>query len=166
MKQSNHANPTRLMSALFILALSPVATGFANSITVGGLVAEIQSIAVFPAPGSSSAAAAWDEPVEVAEIEIDNNLRCFELALNFADSRGSLENIATVTLVRQAGTVGHGLAVNEAIHMEPTDAFGQFLWQPGCQGSATLGLRMKVIVTYASPPVDPPMLWAGFPIAL
>jgi hypothetical protein len=165
MKQSNHANPTRLLPVLFMLALSPVAAGFANSITVGGSVAEIQSIAVFPVPGSSSAAD-WDAPVEVAEIEIDNNLRCFELALNFADSRGSLENIATVTLVRQAGSAGHGLAVPEAIQMKTADAPGRFLWQPSCQGSATLGLRMKVIVTYASPPVDPPRLWAGFPIAL
>jgi hypothetical protein len=141
-------------------AASPIS---ANSINAGGRVPEMHNLSVTPVSGSPGAASA-----EVAVIEIDNNLPSFELALEFPGDGAA--RIAEVRLVGFDGALGGGLPDPASAPLEP-DGTGRFVWRPGRQTSATLGYRMKVVVTYADPSAaaaantEPPGMRVAMPVA-
>jgi hypothetical protein len=149
-------------TAVFAL-LACIAPISANSIIAGGSVPEWRNLTVTPAPIEPDPGQAG--PVEVAEIEIDNNLPDYELVLDFSDRDGGDGRVVDVRLVGFDGILGQGLENPGSATMIPGDAPGRFIWRPGRQGSATLGYRMKVMVTFAGPPSVPSTLMVGMPVS-
>lgn len=163
MKHSGPFPAFRLSATLLLPALLAAPYTFANSLIAGGWVPEVHTVAITPTfasvePGSGG-------PVEVAILEIDNNLPDFELSLSFSDRYGGSESILEVRLVGVEGMLGTGLADPAAAALTQGGFPGQFIWKAGRQATATLGYKMKVMVTYASTPMDQSLLMVGMPVA-
>lgn len=150
--------PSAAAALAFLAALAPIS---ANSIIAGGHVPEWRNLSVTPAPIDADPRQAG--PVEIAEIEIDNNLPDYELVLDFSDRHGGEGLIEEVRLVGIDGDLGQGLENPASAFMIPGGAPGRFVWRPGRQSSATMGYRMKVLVTFSGPSSAPPTLTVAMP---
>jgi hypothetical protein len=164
MKLSEAGNYLPRLLILLSILNSAYSHSFANSLIAGGPVPEAMSLLVIlsppAAPGEDSAVSAL--PIEVATIEIDNNLPEYALALDFSDRYGGNDGIAEVTLDGLEGMLGEGLAAPNGTRLESGGAPGRFLWKPGRQESATVGYRIRVMVTYQRHPAHPQLL-VGMP---
>jgi hypothetical protein len=142
---------------LLLLGLLAVSPTSAKTVTVGGYVPELRRLTITPVQGRDPALPG--KAIQVAVIEIDNNLPNYELVLDFsgADPDGGL--ISEVRLEGAGGTLGRGLAEPSGRPLEAGSIAGQFLWNPGPQETATLRYQVRVMVTYARPAESrPPML--------
>lgn len=154
----NRFAPPAAVAFMLLAAAAPIS---ANSIIAGGRVPEWRNLWVTPV--RMDADPRQGGPVEVAEIEIDNNLPVYELVLDFSDRYGGEGLVSEVRLVGIEGTLGRGLENPGSAIMTSGGAPGRFVWSPGRQASATMGYRMKVMVTFASPPSAPPTMRVAMP---
>jgi hypothetical protein len=148
------SGPSACLLLLGLLTLSPIS---AKSVIVGGHIPELRRLTITPVQGRG--AAVPGQTVQVAVIEIDNNLPNYELVLDFsgADPDGRL--VSEVRLEAAGGTLGKGLAEPSGRPLEAGSTAGQFLWSPGRQETATIRYQVRVMVTYARPAESrPPML--------
>ena len=153
--------PTRFPrpAAAAFLILAAVVPNSASSVAAGGYIPVLRNLTVTPA-GPSSAFAA-EVPVEVAVLEIDNNLPGYELALDFSGPDGNGPVVSEVRLEGAGGVLGTGLAPPQGPLPEDGSHPGRFIWSPGSQKTATLGYRIRVLATYADPDADRPPLYVG-----
>jgi hypothetical protein len=151
----------RILAGLLLLSASAGSHTFANSIIAGGYVSEVRNLTVTPIAAEEGFRT--DGPIEVAILEIDNNLPDFEVVLDFSDRIGMADAISEVRLVGLEGTLGQGLENPGSIAMRPGSLPGRFIWSPGRQTTATLGYRMKVLVTFVNPPAAPPTMRVAMP---
>jgi hypothetical protein len=162
MKQSRPIAPCGRLAFPLLAGLLMVADISANSVIAGGRVPEVHWVSVTPTPvpvdpGSAGA-------VEVAVIEIENNLPGFELILDFSDRFGGMDRISEVRLVALDGLLGLGLEEPSLSTLSPGGVPGRFVWRAGRQRTATLGYRMKVMVTFATSSPERPTMLVGMPI--
>jgi hypothetical protein len=147
--------------ALAFSALLPVSYPSANTFIVGGYVPEQRNVTVTPT--LVPAPVEPDKVVEVAMIEIDNNLPNYALVLDFTDRFGGNDLISEVRLKGEGGTLGQGLAVPVETVLTPESGSGQFTWNPGTQESATFRYRVRVLVTYKRPMAEQPLMTVSMP---
>jgi hypothetical protein len=148
------------------LLLLPALLGshtFANSVIAGGWVPEHRNFVVTPFYGEGYSRP--DGAVEVAVIEIDNNLPDFELGLDFSDADGNGDLVAEVRLQGLDGTLGTGLDAPSETTLKPGPIPGRFIWDPGRQHTATIGYRVRVMVTYTTPIAEQPHMAVAMPPA-
>ncbi|MDB5106371.1 MAG: hypothetical protein JWP91_4060 [Fibrobacteres bacterium] len=155
--------PLTVASALFAVLL-PVSPTFANTVIAGGFVPENRSLTVRTVQVSDSSRT--DGAVEVAVIELDNNLPDYEVVLDFSDRYGSGEFVSEVRLEGLEGMLGRGLSEPAGAPLLPGASPGQFVWCPGRQESATLGYKVRVLATFKSGNPEKPSLRVSMPISL
>ena len=130
-----------------LLSLIAAFPAIANPVLAGGYFPERRNITVTALPPEASSPG--QGPAPVAEIEIDNNLPGYQLVLEFHALDGDDEAIDEVRLESLGGTLGRGLSDPSG---HPLDgASGRYVWNPGRQETATLGYRVRVMVTYKRP---------------
>ncbi len=156
-------------AALWILLAAHPHT-FANSLVACAYVPEQRSLIVTPKQAADRTGN--EQATEVAVIEIDNNLPEYELEFEFSEANGGGHEVSEVRLEGIDGILGHGLRAPDESALEPGRSSGRFLWKPGPQETATIGYRMKVIVTYkrsfakpTGPEADAPRLIVSMPSA-
>jgi hypothetical protein len=148
---------------LVLLAPPPQARGFSDALVAGGWVPERKSLIVNP--GSGEAVPDGDGALEAAVIEIDNNLPSFELVLDFSDRWGGGDFVSSVRLEGVDGMLGKGLDDPSGAALEPGPVPGRFVWSPGLQESATVGYRVRVLITCKRPFSGAPQLAVSMPPA-
>ncbi len=151
----------RTFSILTLLALSHI---FANTNTVGGIIATKQNFTVIP--NYSFDCKLLRPLTELATIEIDNNISTFELVLDFSELEGSANQIVDVRLQEVSGCLGLGLIPPEASPLIHEVGTGRFIWKPGNQQSPTQGYQVRVLVTFKETQTTPPQLTVSMPIYL
>jgi hypothetical protein len=149
---------------LALLALIAAAQTFANTIIAGGQVPALHSVSIQPTYGDGRPGA--DGAVEVAILEIDNNLPDFGLVLDFNDGFGDAGRISQVRIEGLEGMLGLGIEAPVRQVIEPDPQPGRFVWNPGPQRTATLGYRIRVLVTFGSPPTRQPLIRVAMPAIL
>jgi hypothetical protein len=148
-------------SALAFFTLLPLSYTSATSFVAVGYVPELRNVTVTPADMETPVEP--DKVVEVAMIEIDNNLPNYALVLDFTDRFGGSDLISEVRLMGVGGMLGQGLAAPVEMVLTPEAGSGRFTWNPGTQESATLRYRVRVLVTYKRPIVDQPLMTVSMP---
>ncbi|MDB5050409.1 MAG: hypothetical protein JWO30_3480 [Fibrobacteres bacterium] len=165
MKLSVHSSARIALASLGLILAITCRPGHATVALVEGVVPAKHSLRITRSEGAGSSYATGI-PVEVAVLEIDNNLPEYQLVLDFSDPDGaSAAAVSAVRLERLDGKPGDGLRLDgSGEELEPGDMPGRFLWRPGRQESATIGLRVKVMVTYGGNAVEDPQLVVSMPL--
>jgi hypothetical protein len=145
------------------LALLLFSHSFANSVVAGGMVPEYRNLSVTP---SISNIADWTlGRVEIATLEIDNNMPNYQIVLDFSHKDKGNDLISEVQLQGLDGTLGQGLSLDGETILRPESESGKFIWNPGPQKTATLQLQIRVFVIYKQAPTSTPTLTVSMPSA-
>lgn len=152
MKHCGVFEPFRPPAALLLMGLMAAPHISANSVIAGGYVPERRNLIVTPI--RDGGAAGPDGSRAVAILEIDNNLPDFQLVLEFHPAEGDGGAIEGVRLESLGGVLGRGLGDPSGRPLAEDAGTGRFVWNPGPQETATLGYRVKVMVTCRRPGAD------------